>query len=305
MLERAKAVVVVVAGVLAVASSARGGDLDPTFGNGGVVGTDIGGFDFVTDVLLQPDGDVPVRRQHRLERHAGTRSSCATTPTARSTQGSARLAFVIPARSHRSPSCAWRSSPTGRSCSRPEATTLPRDCSSSASSRTARPTPPSARAGAALIPSMIVASIAGIGVGADGRILVGARLSGFAGEAVGIARFAADGSADATLWRRRSPDRGGGATLGSPSPSPWIPTVVSSSAASPSSSPARFFTDAVLARFDADGVPRSRLRNGRPRVHPAAEQRNRDPGGGAPVRRQDRRRRPSVRAPPSTRAVGC
>ena len=56
-MERAKAVVVVVAGVLAVASSARGGDLDPTFGNGGVVGTDIGGFDFVTDVLLQPDGD--------------------------------------------------------------------------------------------------------------------------------------------------------------------------------------------------------------------------------------------------------
>lgn len=251
MLKKPTLLVAVVSMLVAGAGLAPGGDLDTGFGTAGVASTDVGGGDNVTDVLLQPDGKILVAgtidwngtRNPFLVRYLPDGSLDNDFGTAglvidsRYTQPSPRIALqpdgkiLVATRND--------DSPAGLLVLRFEANGAP-DLDFGAS-------------GAALIASMVVSSIAGIAVGSDGVIHVGARLSVVSGEAMGIARFDADGAADT--------DFGEGGLLTVALAYPYLPLAFALDADSRIlmagyvfGLPGRFFTDAFVARFDPSGV---------------------------------------------------
>jgi uncharacterized delta-60 repeat protein len=250
MLKRQTVLAACITAFLAVVSSVRGGVLDPTFGNAGVVSTDVGGWDTVTDVRLQSDGRILVAgtidwngtRNPFLERYGadGTLDpefgSGGLVIPGRYTQPAPRIAVQADAKIL----LATRSddAPAGLLVLRFNAD--------------GTPDPGFGTGGAALIPSMVVSSIAGIGVDGDGKVIVGARLSLSAGEAVGIGRFTSDGTPDATF--------GDGGLLTVEQGYSWLPLAFALDPAGRcviggyASLPGRFFTDAFVARFSPDGA---------------------------------------------------
>jgi len=251
MLKKATALAVVGTIVLAGSAAARAGDVDPTFGSGGVVATDIGGWDSVSDVLLQPDGRILIAgtidwngtRNPFLARYLPDGSLDAQFGAAgliipsRYTQPPPRIAL----QSDGKILLATRSddAPFGLLVLRFEADGVPDQNFGTA--------------GAGLIPSMFVASIAGIAVKAAGDIIVGARLSTFAGDVMGLARFASNGLADEGF--------GDGGLLTVSQPYTYIPLALTIDTNGRIlmggfgfGLPGRFFSDAFVARFHPDGV---------------------------------------------------
>jgi uncharacterized delta-60 repeat protein len=250
MFDRTRALVAVVAVMLAGAVAALAGDLDPAFGTGGVVRTDIGGWDNVSDVLVQPDGGILV---------AGTIDWNGT-----------RNPFLVRYHSDGAPDTAFGDAgrvvldrytqPPPRIALQPDGKILLATRSDDAPAgllvlrfRTdGTPDLEFGSDGAALMPSMIVSSIAGVGIAPGGGILVGARLSGLAGEAVGIARLTAAGAPE--------PGFGEGGLVTVELAFPMLPLAFAVDASGRSVAggftfglPGRFFTDAFVARFDANG----------------------------------------------------
>ena len=197
MLKRSTVLAISMAAFLVPVSAAPADVLDPGFGNGGVVGTDVGGWDTVTDVLLQADGKILVAgtvdwngtRNPFLARY---RDDGTLDPDF----GSAGL--VIPSRyTQPPPRIALQSD--GRILLATRSDDAPAGLLVLRFEPDGTPDSTFGTGGAALIPTLFVSSIAGLGVADDGHIIVGARLSLSAGEAVGIARFASDGSPDDTF----------------------------------------------------------------------------------------------------------
>jgi uncharacterized delta-60 repeat protein len=250
MLERTTVLAACMTAVFAAVSPARAGVLDATFGNAGVVATDVGGWDTVSDVLLQPDGRILLAGTVDWN---GTRNPFLARYKADGTLdpefGSTGL--VIPGRyTQPSPRIALQSD--GKILLATRRDDPPAGLLVLRFNADGTPDPGFGTGGEALIPSMVVSSIAGIGVDDDSRILVGARLSLPAGEAVGMARFTSGGSPDATF--------GDGGLLTVQREYSWLPLAFVLDPAGRSvvggyaSLPGRFFTDAFVARFNADGA---------------------------------------------------
>jgi uncharacterized delta-60 repeat protein len=232
-------------------ATVRAGDLDTSFGSSGVVRTDVGGWDSATDILLQADGKIVVTGLRDAD---GQRNSFLVRYNS---DGTLDVSFggsgtVVPARA------------TGvypRLAQQPDGKILLGTRSDEAAAgllvlrfqADGAPDPTFGAAGAALIPSMFVSSIAGIAVAPDGAIVVGARLSGFSGEQIGIARFGADGQPDETF--------GEGGLLAVESPYSWLALALAMDDSGRIliggyvfGLPGRFFTDAFVSRFEPDGT---------------------------------------------------
>jgi uncharacterized delta-60 repeat protein len=227
------------------------GDLDTAFGSGGVVHTDIGGWDNATDILLQTDGKIVVAGTIDLD---GLRKPFLAryNPDGTLDADFGASGLVIPPRNTGvSPRIALQ--PDGkilvatRSDDPPVGLLVLRFETDGSSD------PSFGTAGAALIPSMFVTSIAGVAVGPYGNVVVGARLSGFSGEAIGLARFGADGQPDAAF--------GDGGLLTVASEYSWLALALTMDnngrilvGGFVFGLPGRFFTDAFVRRFESDGT---------------------------------------------------
>jgi uncharacterized delta-60 repeat protein len=236
------------------ATTALADDLDPTFGVSGVAMTDVGGWDSVTDVLVQPDGRVLVAGTIDWN---GTRNpflACFTSDGALDLDfGSAGL--VIPGRyTQAAPRIALQAD--GRILLATRSDDAPVGIVVFRFAPDGTPDAGFGDAGAAFIPSFFVGSVAGIDIDATGRIVVGARLILPAIEAVGIARFTAEGAPDATF--------GASGLLTVEKPYYWLPLAMRLDSADrvvvagfAFGLPDRFFTDAFVARFTSEGAPDS------------------------------------------------
>ena len=251
MLKRTTVLTVGVAAILAGVSPAGAGVLDPAFGNGGVVATDVGGWDSVTDVLLQSDGKILVAGTIDWN---GTRNPFLVRylDDGKLDPEFGSEGLVIPSR-YTQPAPRIALQPDGKILLATRSDDTPAGLLVLRFEPDGTPDPAFGTGGAALIPSMVVSSIAGIGVGGDGRINVGARLSLPAGEAVGIARFAPDGSPDNTF--------GEGGLLTVELAYPSIPLAFTLDPAGRCviggfaiGLPGRSFSDAFVARFSSEGA---------------------------------------------------
>ncbi len=221
---------------------------DPAFGISGVVRTDVGGWDTATDVLIQSDGKLLVAgtvdwngtRNPFLVRYLGDGTldsafaSGGKMISSRYTQPAPRIALQS----------------DGRILLATRSDTAPYGVLVLRFNQDGSPDLAFGTGGAALIPSVSVSSIAGTAVGADGKITVAVRLTLRNGEAVGIARFAADGSPDTSF--------GQSGLLTVQSSYSWIPLAF---ALDPDgrivvagfANTGRGYTDAFVARLTSEG----------------------------------------------------
>jgi len=259
MRKQLTSIVAAAAFVMIGAAVVPAGDLDTTFGVGGVARTDIGGWDSTTDVLLQTDGKIVVTGLRDAD---GQRNSFLARYNSDGTLDPSfgGSGIVVAARA------------TGvypRLAQQPDGKLLLANRSDEATvgllvlrfQADGTPDPTFGAAGAAVIPSMFVSSIAGIAVAADGAIVVGARLSTFSGEQIGIARFGGDGLPDETF--------GDGGLLTVESPHSLLALAFVMDAGGrilvggyAFGLPGRFFTDAFVSRFEPDGTQDSSFGTG-------------------------------------------
>lgn len=243
--------------VFVTAAAAAPGDLDGTFGVGGVVRTDVGGWDAATDLAVQPDGKVVAAGTVDWN---GTRNVFVARYLANGAldPGFGSGGIVVPNRYHQvAPRLALQ--PDGKIvlATRGESAGGPVFLYRFGANGTPDEGFGSSSTGTASMPSptgVSIASVAGVSIASGGEIVVAVRASLFSGKGVvGLARFNGNGTPDGSF--------GQAGFVSAERSSTWLPLsfvlepdgrMLVCGYAAPS--PGRFFLDAFVARFTADGA---------------------------------------------------